>query len=51
MDTFVDLVLHKDPVTMLVKENDKLESLRHDLFILCEKVLDDSCSNNQATES
>ncbi|MCS5709796.1 hypothetical protein CC99x_012890 [Candidatus Berkiella cookevillensis] len=39
MGTFNDLVLHKNQITMLQEENDKLEQLRHDLYILCEKIL------------
>lgn len=44
MGSFGDLVLHKNPITPLIEENDRLEELRHDLFILCESILDDSGS-------
>ena len=44
MGSFSDLVLHKNKSTMLQEENDKLKQLRHDLYILCKKILDENGS-------
>ncbi|MGE4350240.1 MAG: hypothetical protein AB7D28_10825 [Candidatus Berkiella sp.] len=41
MGSFSDLVLHKSRMP-LQEENDKLEQLRHDLYILCKKISDEN---------
>jgi len=51
MGTFGDLVLHKNPTTPLIDENNKLSRLKTKLFILCKQILDDTNLNNQPTES
>lgn len=46
MGTFNDLVLHKDPVTPLIEENDRMNLLSDKLFSLCEDILGENESNN-----
>lgn len=39
MGTFNDFLLHKDLVTLLIEENDRLEEQKEKLFSLCEEIL------------
>ncbi|MCS5709797.1 hypothetical protein CC99x_012895 [Candidatus Berkiella cookevillensis] len=39
MGTFNDFLLHKDLVTLLIEENDRLEEQKENLFSLCEEIL------------
>lgn len=51
MDTFGDLVLHKNPTTPLIDENNKLSKLKTKLFVLCKQILDGGSSNGQPAGS
>ncbi len=39
MGSFDDIILHKNEVTMLIEENDRLEEQKEKLFSLCEEIL------------
>ena len=39
MGSFNDIILHKNEVTMLIEENDRLQEQRGKLFALCKEIL------------
>lgn len=46
MNTFGDLVLHKNPTTPLIDENYKLSKLKTKLYLLCKSIIEDNnCSD------